>query len=174
MNTKRTSKAFIVRAAMTLLLLLLTSAIALAADGVKYIDADGQEKTQDGVTIINNNTSTTFGTTNATTWYVMTGEINFTSTVSLIGDVRIILADGAQIEINAYNGVSSEDTYNGIYATGNLTIYGQKAGSGSLTINSDKITKPGNGIYAKKGGITINGGTLNISANQYGICTYKD
>lgn len=170
MNTNRTSKAFIVRAAITLLLLLLTSPTAWAADGVKYIDADGKEKTQNEFTIINNNTQITLGTTNKTTWYVMTGEINYESTVSLMGDVHIILADGAQIEINAYNGVSSDD-YNGIYAIGSLTIYGQEAGTGTLTINSDKITKPGNGINAKGGNITINGGTLNISANQYGICT---
>lgn len=171
MNTNRTSKAFIVRAAMTLLVMLLTSATAWS-ESVKYIDADGQEKTQDGVTIINNNTQITLGTTNKTTWYVMTGEINYESTVSLMGDVHIILADGAQIEINAYNGVSSDD-YNGIYAIGSLTIYGQEAGTGTLTINSDKITKPGNGINAKGGNITINGGTLNINANQYGICTSK-
>lgn len=174
MNKRRTSKAFRVRATMTLLVMLLTSATAWAADGVKYIDADGQEKTQNGVTIINDNTPITLGTTDATTWYIMTGEINYESTVSLIGDVHIILADGAQIEINAYNGVSSsEDSYNGIYATGSLSIYGQEAGTGTLTINSDKITKPGNGIFAKNGGITINGGILNISANQYGISTYK-
>ena len=174
MNKRRTSKAFRVRATMTLLLLLLTSTTAWAADGVKYIDADGQEKTQNGVTIINDNTPITLGTTDATTWYIMTGEINYESTVSLMGDVHIILADGAQIEINAYNGVSSsEDSYNGIYATGSLSIYGQEAGTGTLTINSDKITKPGNGIFAENGGITINGGILNISANQYGISTYK-
>lgn len=172
MNTNRTSKAFIVRAAITLFVMLLTSATAWAADGVKYIDADGKEKTQNEFTIINNNTQITLGTTNKTTWYVMTGEINYESTVSLMGDVHIILADGAQIEINAYNGVSSDD-YNGIYAIGSLTIYGQEAGTGTLTINSDKITKPGNGINAKGGNITINGGTLNISANQYGICTSK-
>lgn len=171
MNTNRTSKAFIVRAAITLLVMLFTSATAWS-ESVKYIDADGQEKTQDGVTIINNNTQITLGTTNKTTWYVMTGEINYESTVSLMGDVHIILADGAQIEINAYNGVSSDD-YNGIYAIGSLTIYGQEAGTGTLTINSDKITKPGNGINAKGGNITINGGTLNINANQYGICTSK-
>ena len=170
MNTNRTSKAFIVRAAITLLVMLFTSATAWA-ESVKYIDADGKEKTQNEFTIINNKTQITLGTANKTTWYVMTGEINYESTVSLMGDVHIILADGAQIEINAYNGVSSDDYYNGIYAIGSLTIYGQEAGTGTLTINSDKITKPGNGIFAENGGITINGGILSITADWYGITT---
>lgn len=163
MNKRRTSKAFRVRAAITLLLLLLTSATAWAADGVKYIDADGQEKTQDGVTIINNNTSTTFGTTNATTWYVMTGEINYTSTVSLIGDVHIILADGADIKIDGADGITTN---------GNLTIYGQSKGTGSLTIKTQgNGSTSGDGILAKNGKITINGGILSITADWYGITT---
>lgn len=165
MNTKRTSKVFVVRAAMTLLLLLLTSATA-RAESVKYIDADGQEKTQDGVTIINNNTSTTFGTTNATTWYVMTGEINYTSTVSLIGDVHIILADGADIKIDGADGITTN---------GNLTIYGQSRGTGSLTIDADGDgSTSGHGIFVKNGEISINGGILTITADRYGITTYDN
>ena len=176
MNKRRTSRVFIVRAAITLLLLLLTSATAWAEtiDNVpyKYYNTTSgtlKDGTANGVTVLDGNINEFPGG-----WYVVKGN-NITYNVEMIfrGNAHIILADGAQIEINAYNGVSSEEAYNGIYTTGDLTIYGQGAGTGSLTINSDKITKPGNGINAKGGNITINGGTLNISANQYGICTSK-
>lgn len=163
MNKRRTSKAFRVRAAITLLLLLLTSATVWAADGVKYIDADGQEKTQNGVTIINDNTPITLGTTDATTWYIMTGEINYESTVSLMGDVHIILADGADVKIDGTDGIT---------ANGNLTIYGQSKGTGSLTIKTKgNGSTSGDGILAQNGQITINGGILSITADWYGITT---
>lgn len=168
MNTNRTSKAFIIRAAITLLLLLLTSATAWAETiKVPYFDSNGEHEYETTATIAEN-AITDLGNG----WYVMSGEFTLNNTLEFTQTVNLILADGAQIEINAYNGVSSDD-YNGIYAIGSLTIYGQEAGTGTLTINSDKITKPGNGINAKGGNITINGGTLNISANQYGICTSK-
>ena len=163
MNKRRTSKAFRVRAAMTLLLLLLTSATVWAADGVKYIDADGKEKTQNEFTIINNKTQITLGTTNKTTWYVMTGEINYESTVSLMGDVHIILEDGADVKIDGTDGIT---------ANGNLTIYGQSKGTGSLTIKTKgNGSTSGDGILAENGKITINGGILTITADWYGITT---
>ena len=157
---------------MTLLLLLLTSTTAWAeTENVSYIDGNGNEQHVDA-TILTSGTDISKKLSGG--WYVVKGSsITYNAELQFTGNAHIILADGAQIEINAYVGVSSEDAYNGIYATGSLTIYGQEAGTGTLTINSDKITKPGNGINAKDGNITINGGTLNISANQYGICTSK-
>lgn len=160
MNTKRTSKAFIVRAAMTLLLLLLTSATAWAADGVKYIDADGQEKTQDGVIVLSGGSAST----SSTGWYVIDNDIE--GPITFNGNINLIIQDDKNVTITGTNGIT---------VTGSLTIYGQSQRTGSLKITANgKDSSSGFGIYAKKGGITINDGTLNISANQYGICTYKD
>ena len=149
MNTNRTSKAFIVRAAMTLLAMLFTSATAWA-DEVSYIKADGTIGTATP-TKITNSTSLSGG------WYVISGEYSSSQPLTFTGDVNLILADDADGTITGADGIT---------VNGNLTIYGQSKGTGSLTINTR-----GNGILAENGKITINGGILSITADWYGITT---
>ena len=159
MNKRRTSKVFIVRAAITLLLLLLTSATAWAADGVKYIDADGQEKAQDGVIVLSGGGATELGNANDVFWYVVTGDnIEYTGTLRFRGETHIILADGANISIKGSDGIVAYD---------NLTIYGQSKGTGSL---STKATGSyGDGIYAEKSINIIGGIITTTSDSHYGI-----
>ncbi len=153
MNTNRTSKAFIVRAAITLLLLLLTSATAWA-DEVSYIKADGTIGTATP-TKITNSTSLSGG------WYIVDDDID--GPLTFTGDVNLILADDADVTIVGDNG---------IVVNGNLTIYGQSEGTGSLSIKAQGYDNTsGDGIFAQNGQITINGGILSITANRYGIIT---
>lgn len=162
MNTNRTSKAFIVRAAITLLLLLLTSATVWAADGVKYIDGNGEHEYETTATIAEN-AITDLGNG----WYVMSGTINL-SKLEYTNTVNLILADDANVTITGTDGIT---------VNGSLTIYGQSQGTGSLTITANKTgstSTNGDGINAENGEITINGGILTITATRYGITTYDE
>ena len=69
---------------MTLLVMLLTTATAWAKDNVPYLAPTApvgqQSNTQDGVTVINNDSKPEkIGTANQTTWYVVEGSVSYTS-----------------------------------------------------------------------------------------------
>ena len=160
MNTKRTSKAFIVRTAVTLFLLLLTSTTAWAETiKVPYFDSNGEHEYETTATITEN-AITDLGNG----WYVISGNYSSSQTLTFTGDVNLILADNADGTITGANGI--------IITNGNLTIYGQSKGTGSLTIKTQgNGSTSGDGILAKNGKITINGGILSITADWYGITT---
>lgn len=153
MNKRRTSKAFRVRAAITLLLLLLTSATAWATDGVKYIDGNGEHVYKTTATIAENAI-----TDLENGWYVISGNYSSSQTLTFTGDVNLILADDADGTITGANG---------IVVYGNLTIYGQSQGTGSLSVKA--TGHEGDGIYAS-GNISIIGGIITATSdNQHGI-----
>lgn len=160
MNTNRTSKAFIVRAAITLLLLLLTSATAWA-ENVSYIDENGVEKYVDA-TILTSETDIREDLPGG--WYIVKNtnsegvDVTFSSQVNFGSATSLILADGASITIVGDNG---------IVVYGNLNIYSQSEGTGSL---STKATGDGgDGIWAS-GNICIIGGIITTTSNNhYGI-----
>lgn len=174
MNTNRTSKAFIIRAAITLLVMLLTSVTAWADNGYNYIAADGSERNtyiddhiQDGnVTVLSGGNKTEFGTNGGSYWYVVTGiDVEYNEWLTFNGNTNLILADGASITIVGDNG---------IVVYGNLNIYGQSESTGSLNINAkgDYDTDgSGDGIYAENGNIVIVGGAITINAYHNGITT---
>lgn len=169
MNTNRTSKAFIVRAAMTLLVMLLTSATAWATtEKVNYIDENGAEKQVDA-TILTNETD--ISSNLSAGWYIVKNtnssgvDVSFSSQVNFANNTSLILADGASITIVGNNGI--------VVLNGSLTFYGQSGGTGSLSARAtgDK-NYGGYGIYAK-GNISIIGGTITTTSDyNYGI--YSD
>lgn len=169
MNTNRTSKAFIVRAAMTLLVMLLTSATAWATtEKVNYIDENGAEKQVDA-TILTNETD--ISSHLSAGWYIVKNtnssgvDVSFSSQVNFADNTSLILADGASITIVGNNGI--------VVLNGSLTFYGQSGGTGSLSARAtgDK-NYGGYGIYAK-GNISIIGGTITTTSDyNYGI--YSD
>ena len=140
---------------------------------IAYIDENGKTKTVTDYTVLTENTSVDNLDGG---WYVVQGEVKYTNQVTFYGDAHLILADGATMTIE------------GIYAYGNLTIYGQSEQRGTLnatafagiyskgtvTINGGTVTATGenNGIYSDGGNITISGGTVLASGKRYGI--YSD
>lgn len=162
MNTKRTSKAFIVRAAMTLLVMLLTSATAWAETRtIDYITADGTP-----VTVTANVITEGSDNTLSTGWYVIDDDI--AGPLKFNGAVNLIILDNKNVTITGTDGIT---------VNGSLTIYGQSKGTGSLTITANKTgstSTNGDGINAENGEITINGGILTITATHYGITTYDE
>ena len=133
---------------------------------VSYIDADGKEQTIDAIPLQGGG-----ATTLAPGWYVVNNDVTYTGTVTLGGDVNIILADGKTMTVN------TSDT-DGFYGTSyTLTIYGQTLGTGILNANRPiycAFTMTGGTVnatsnpYAIRGTTTVSGGTLNATG-QYAI-----
>ena len=129
---------------------------------IPYIDADGNTANCTIFTVIDGS-ETTLGTEGETTWYVVKNSntdasVNngadavFTGTLTLNGDVNIILCDGAEMSVTC-------DDDDGIVNNGTLTIYSQSTGDGKLTVSS----ATGTGIYIN-GSTTINGGIITVSS----------
>ena len=129
-----------------------------------YLDASGTKQTV--MARILTGAETTIGTEETTTWYVAkTTTSAYTGGLTLVGNVNIILADGATMTVGTTgNPVSG----NGLYSYGgNIGIYGQSTGNnqGCLSIVAD-----GDGIYAEKyesnsGAISVSNATVAATGN---------
>ena len=95
-------------------------------------------------------------------WYVVQGKVEYSNQVKFSGDAHLILADEAKLEI-----VTEGESEHGIYASNNLTIYGQSEQSGIL--NDTAKGSAGSGIYSYFGDITIIGGKVTATGGAYGI-----
>ena len=121
-----------------------------------YIDADGTRHYVEDATVLDgSNNELSAG------WYVVKGNVEYSSKLSFGGDVNLILADGASLTVNSGDG-------DAINVLGLLTIYGQAQGTGQLQASSTNS----NGIYAT-GDITINGGRVGVSGGDDGISAYN-
>ncbi|WP_297702138.1 MBG domain-containing protein, partial [uncultured Fibrobacter sp.] len=131
---------------------------------IAYIDENGVEQTVTDYTVLTENTSVDNLDGG---WYVVEGEVKYTSQVKFSGDAHLILADGATMEIET-KGVSEH----GIYASNNLTIYGQsKQSDQSDQSGTLKVSATGSGIYSR-GNITIIGGSV-TATSEYGYGIYS-
>ena len=127
---------------------------------VPYIDENGVEQTVTDYTVLTSDVDDYIenGVINLNGgWYVVEGEVKYASQVKFSGDAHLILADGATMEIEGEN--------TGIFANGNLTIYGQGGQSGILNASATGDY----GIYSSYGNITISGGTVEAKGNYQGI-----
>ncbi len=131
--------------------------MALSQAPITYVDADGKTAYCLDYTVLTGNE-----TTLDAGWYVVNSDISYTGTITLNGDVNIILADGKTMSVN-----SPKD---GIYGKGSstLTIYGQTLGTGTLD-----VTGTNNGILYYAGNVVIRGGTVNATGTNY-IGIYAD
>ncbi len=129
---------------------------------VSYIDADGNAQTVTATVLTGNEEPSKWGTIDlAAGWYVVKGDISYKNQItygSSSGTIHIILADGAQMAV-VKNG-------NAAILLGNddpLAIYGQSAGTGRLSVTSDR------NAIAASGGITINGGIVSATSTRGGF-----
>ncbi|MDR1439068.1 MAG: hypothetical protein LBJ10_03375, partial [Clostridiales bacterium] len=189
MKTKITHRLLAAMLSLALITALLPMA-SFAADGVSYIDANGQTQTVDNVTEITAGTATL-----SDGWYVVSGNVTRGSgssdriTVNATGDgAHLILADGCDYTVNG--GIQ-------VQVSNKLTIYAQSAGAsmgkltvqnvadnsagiggdnnnagGAITINGGKVTTVGGSAGAGIGGgmggnITITGGMVTATGGQY-------
>ena len=129
-----------------------------------FVGADGSSITTNCISL------TTAITTLNQAWYVASGTLNYgTGGIKVSGDVNLVLVDGASVTVQ---GASNKAGIN--VAQGNsLTIYGQTAGTGTLSATGDgsgsEVGGAGIGGNDRESGgtITINGGTIVASAGGY-------
>ena len=126
-----------------------------------YLDTDN--KTQNTRANLVTTGSTSWGTADGDEhWYVVQGEVDINSLVTVTGNVNLILADGCKLTASQ-----------GINVTGgnSLTIYAQSTGEnmGTLTANgaNSQAGIGGGGENANGGTITINGGEVTATGGDY-------
>ena len=128
---------------------------------VSYIDENGDQQTAMALKLDGSETTLTPG------WYVVQGAVDFTSTkelsnaITLNGDVNLILADGAEMTVN-----NIERNGFGIRGDYTLTIFGQSAGTGRLSLTCGAW---GNAIDVKN--MEVNGGNINATNTSDGNAT---
>ena len=202
MNMNQTIRNLFSRAVMMLLATILLTMTAQTAwaqstmDGVKYIDANGVERTRDGVIVLTGS-ETTLGENGGTsespkeTWYICNTNLSYSSTLYSCSNcnVNIILADGVEMKVE---NSSSE----AIYFSGSLGIYGQSTGTtmgkftatgtssgiyaqNDVTICSAEVTATADGtsgyaIYSSNGGVSITGGKVTATGTVRGIFASGD
>ena len=131
----------------------------LAENGVSYLDENGDEQTADNVTVVDGSTTAWSGG-----WYVVNGTVTIGSRVTVSGEVRLILADGASLTANGGINVAQGNSF---------TVYAQSVGEkmGTLTATGENGAGIGGGSWENAGTITINGGSVTATGgyNQAGI-----
>jgi hypothetical protein len=151
-----------------------------------YLDENGQRQLCTNYTTLTSDT-TSFGTAGQETWYVAEGTLNYSQTISLNGDVHLILKDNAVMNVGT-EGTSINGRGYGIEVGGHTLIYAQSTGAvkgqlnvnhyttgirvyKDLTINGGQVTVDVsgditlNGIWSD-GSVTINGGQVTTNGNH--------
>ena len=151
MKIKSLIKHNLMRAAMTLALILACATAWADNDPVSYIAANGSTQTCTDYTVLHtgDNVSNLPGG-----WYVVSENVEFNSQLYFSGSASIILCDGKTLTVNSGN-------YNSINVNYALTIYGQSGQSGTLNATCNSGTNSPC-IYARND-ITINGGIVSVN-----------
>ena len=152
------------RAAMTLLLLLVTSTTVWAQTSASYRAYNTGTKAFETLTANNctavTSSTTTMGANNTVTWYVVSSNVTVNSRIEVCGTVNLILADGFSLTasqgLHAPNGVT-------------LNIFGQSSDTGQLSAAWADCDKAGIGGNNNEvgGTITIHGGHVSASTGGY-------
>ena len=137
---------------LTASIVMLFSISAGAATTVQYVDASGESQVISNVTSI---TGTIASQTLNEGWYVMSGTVSSSSTLTCNGDVNIIIADGATVTVGKIF----------VPYGSSVTIYGQQQQSGKLTVNSG-IGASTSQADQGMGDITINGGIIEAKGDD--------
>ena len=116
-----------------------------------YIDANGDPQPAQCIEMKRGMTSLETG------WYVAKGSLSFNSTISVVGDVKLVLADGARLTVQ---GPSNGAGIN-VPLGSSLTIYCQSEKTGSLTATGGSCGAGiGGNNFESAGAVTIYGGTV--------------
>ena len=123
-----------------------------------YVDENGETKKCEKCERLSSNAGISVRPSG---WYVAVGSVNIAG-IYFSGDVKIILADGAELKVDAGN------KQNGIEVNGDIAIYGQEKQTGSLLAIG--LTRG----FNAKGDITINGGLVSAEGGDYGFVSQGD
>ncbi len=141
-----------------------TITAALRSDGqqheVSYVDADGTTQTAQAIALDGTETTLAAG------WYFVGKDIDYTATVTLGGNVNLILADGCTMNIGTNDNKINDYGIHGYINNSNqfdLTIYGQSLGTGDLNIYTTGSDYH-HAILVNN--LTINGGIVTAITND--------
>lgn len=123
-------------------------------DRVVYVDADGTAHTVNAETLTGGGATTLEAGT-----YVVCNDITYTGTVTITGDVTLILSDGCTMTVDVVDGDGIK-AFDSNWSGNSLTIYGQEEQSGMLCVHS-----PARGIWC--GALTINGGVVSATTDEW-------
>ena len=146
----RLGGASVRRAAMTLMLVMLTTMTAWAeTETVSYIDANGQTQTVTATVIEAGTTYYPGGT------YVIKDDVNFTSKVTFNGNTTIICVEEKTMLVT----IADSETDKGIHVRGNLTLYGQGGETtGGIMVESGNAASEFIGLKVQNN-LTVYGGS---------------
>ena len=146
------------RLTLTLLIALVCTSVAWAADPVSYIDENGETQTITEYTVVDQYTQF-----NSDRWYVVKSHVTRHDVLKTENNARIILADGASLKIGTEPAPISSASGSGLDVSGDLTIYGQEAQTGKLEVYYE-----GGGMWAIQVylDMTINGGSVFVQAKM--------
>ena len=133
---------------------------------VTFVGENGAPRTET-CTVVEKSMTTLSDTGSSGGWFVVYNDVEFTSSVTVSGDVKLVLLDSKTMTITE----DSDTSHAGIVVTGSnsLTVYGQSQNSGTLNATGGSISAGIGGSYGQAGGtITINGGTVNATATSGG------
>ena len=123
-------------------------------DRVVYVDADGIAHTVNAETLTGGGATTLEAGT-----YVVCNDITYTGTVTITGDVTLILSDGCTMTVDVVDGDGIK-AFDRNWSSNNLTIYGQEEQSGMLCVHSME-----RGIWC--GALVVNGGVISVTTDEW-------
>ena len=97
-------------------------------------------------------------------WYIVKDDVSFTDTLTVSGDVNLILADGATLTVTQS---ASNKAGIGLESGNTLTIYSQSAGTGALVATGGSTGIGGNWDMAG-GSLVVYGGSVTASTGYNG------
>lgn len=139
-------------------------------ESVTYVDENGVTKTATA-TVVTSSTSSTdveWGVYGEKTWYVVKDNVTISGgsvcTRKILGNVNLILCDGAALTLQQNTGTFSLYIEDGEYS---LTIYGQSGQTGTLkAVNS----VPDCQAIGGAGSLIVNGGVLEVGCDPNSLC----
>ena len=137
----------------------------LAENGVSYLDENGSKQTADNVTVVESSMTAWNGG-----WYVVNSNVTIGNRVTVSGNVRLILADGAVLTIEKGIQVQDDDRDPSNGSANQLTIYAQSVGEnmGTLTASGgENAAGIGGGDQGSGGTVTINGGNVTATGGDF-------
>ena len=121
-------------------------------DGYKYIDTDDTEKNCELFTVLTGGGRTTL----SSGWYVVNRSIEYSDTITIDGDVHIILVNGKTLTVDTVDGC-----FVGANGNDSLNIYAQSSGISAGTLNAT-TAQLGYARAVKVKSLVLNGGNLNF------------
>ena len=127
---------------------------------VTFVGENGTPRTE-SCTVVEKSMTSLSDTGSSSGWYVVYNDVEFTSSVTVSGDVKLVLLDGKTMTAEIPNGSSISKAAITVTPGNSLTIYGQANGSGRIEATATSISAGiGGGWSQDCGSVTINGGTV--------------